>query len=82
MDVEKDDKVDKYRLEKLALLKQATAHKGNTVAINEIADVTIVRAIPLMAKQTFREKFRNFQAVMHRPPHPWEECSIYSSSPP
>ena len=66
----RDDLTDRYRLEKIALMKQTAAAKGNQVAINEIADVTMVRSIPLMPLATFNDKYKNFQKLMHRPPHP------------
>ena len=44
----RDDLTDRYRLEKIALMKQTAVAKCNQVAINEIADVTMVRSIPLM----------------------------------
>ena len=73
---ERDEKTDQYRLEKIALLKQQSAHKGNQVAVHEIADVTMVKSIPLMPNNTFNAKFKNFEILMHRPPHSWEECTI------
>jgi hypothetical protein len=76
----RDDLTDQYRLEKIALMKQTAAAKGNQVAINEIADVTKVRSIPLMPLATFNDKFKTFQRLMHRPPHAWEECSIQQLS--
>ena len=50
--------------------------KGDLVAINEIADVTKVRTIPIMTQASSNEKFMNFHTLCHRHPHPWEECSI------
>ena len=57
----RDDLTERYRLEKIALMKQQAAAKGNQVAINEIADVTMVRSIPLMPLPTFNTKYKNFQ---------------------
>ena len=76
----RDDLTDRYRLEKIALMTQSAANKGTQVAINEIADVTIVRSIPLMTLTSFNDKYKNFQRLMHRPPHSWEECSIQQLS--
>ena len=73
---DKVDKTDRYRLEKIALMKQQSALKGDSVAINEIADVTKVRSIPIMELKTFNEKYMNYHALCHRHPHAWEECSI------
>ena len=81
--MEEEDRV--YKKAKLeALSRQATAAagsgaswgSGDTAAMNEIADVTKRREIPVITGDAFRVYWRNFKIWKHRDPFPAEAPTL------
>ena len=81
-EADREVKTDQYRLEKVALLKQQSGAKGNQVAINEIADVTIVRSIPLMPSDDVQREVQELREIDASPPHIRGRNAQFSSSRP
>ena len=64
------------KLTAMASVGGASASTGDTAAMNEIADVTKRREIPVITGDAFREYWRNFKKRKYREPFPSEAPTL------